>query len=37
MVSDASLLNTQHNKVRIKSKVENTRESSCTLPNISVL
>ena len=32
MVLDASLLNTQHNKVRIKGKVEQSRERSRTLP-----
>ena len=32
MVLDASLLNTQHYKVRIKGKVEQSRERSCTLP-----
>ena len=31
MVLDASLLNTQHYKVRIKSKVEKSRESSSAL------
>ena len=29
---DATLLNTQHYKVRIKGKVEQSREWSCTLP-----
>ena len=32
MVLDASLLNTQHYKVRIKGKVEQSRERSRTLP-----
>ena len=32
MVLDASLLNTQHNKVRIKGKVEKSREMSSALP-----
>ena len=32
MVLDAAFLNTQHYKVRIKSKVEQTREWSSTLP-----
>ena len=32
IVLDASLLNTQHYKVRIKSKEEQSREWSCTLP-----
>ena len=32
MVLDASLLNTQHYKVRIKGKVEQSRERSCALP-----
>ena len=32
MVLDASLLNTQHYKVRIKSKVEQSREKSSALP-----
>ena len=36
MVLDATLLNTQHYKVRIKSKVEQSREWSSTLPYISV-
>ena len=31
MVLDASLLNTQHYKVRVKGKVEQSRERSCTL------
>ena len=33
MVLDTSLLNTQHYKVCIKSKVEQSRERSSTLPN----
>ena len=32
MVLDASLLNTQHYKVRIKGKVEQLRERSSALP-----
>ena len=32
MILDASLLNTQHYKVRIKGKVEQSRERSSTLP-----
>ena len=32
MVLDVSLLNTQHYKVRIKGKVEQTRERSSALP-----
>ena len=32
MVLDVSLLNTQHNKVRIKGKVEQSRERSSALP-----
>ena len=32
MVLDASLLNTQHYKVQIKGKVEQSRERSCALP-----
>ena len=32
MVLDATLLNTQHYKVRIKGKVEKSRESSSNLP-----
>ena len=32
MVFDAALLNTQHYKVRIKGKVEQSREWSNTLP-----
>ena len=32
MVLDAPLLNTQHYKVRIKGKVEQSRERSSTLP-----
>ena len=36
MVLDASLLNTQHYKVRIKGKVEPSREGSSALPYILV-
>ena len=36
MVLDASLLNTQYYKVRIKGKVEKSRERSSTLPYTSV-
>ena len=36
MVLDASLLNTQHYKVRIKGKVEKSRERSSALPNTLV-
>ena len=36
MVLDASLLNTQHYKVWIKGKVEQSREWSSALPYISV-
>ena len=32
IVLDAALLNTQHYKVRIKGKVEQSRERSSTLP-----
>ena len=32
MVLDAALLNTQHYKVRIKGKVEQSKERSCVLP-----
>ena len=32
MVLDASLLNTQHYKVRIKGKVEKSLERTCALP-----
>ena len=32
IVLDTSLLNTQHYKVRIKGKVEQSRERSCALP-----
>ena len=35
-VLDPALLNTQHYKVRIKGKVEQSRERSWVLPNISV-
>ena len=37
MVIDATLLNTQHYKVRIKGKVEQSREWSCALPYSSVM
>ena len=36
VVLDATLLNTQHYKVRIKGKVEQSKERSCALPYISV-
>ena len=36
IVLDTSLLNTQHYKVRIKGKVEQSRERSCALPYTSV-
>ena len=36
MVLDAALLNTQHYKVWIKSKVEQSGERSCALPNTLV-
>ena len=36
MVLDASLFNTQHFKVRIKSKMEQSRERSSNLPNTFV-
>ena len=36
MVLDAILLNTQHYKVRIKGKVEQSRERSSALPYTSV-
>ena len=36
MVLDTSLLNTQQYKVRIKGKVEQSREKSCALPFTSV-
>ena len=36
MVLDASLLNTQHYKVCIKGKVEQSKERSSTLPYTSV-
>ena len=34
MVLDASLLNTQHYKVRVNGKVEQSRERSSALPDI---
>ena len=37
MVPDATLLNAQHNKVRIKDKVEQSRERSSALSNTLVL
>ena len=37
MVLDAALLSTRHCKVRIKDKVEKSREWSSALPNTSVL
>ena len=37
MVLDTSLLNTQHYKVRIKGKVEQSRETSSALPYTLVL
>ena len=36
MVLDAALLNTHHYKVRIKGKVEQSRERSSAFPNPSV-
>ena len=36
MVLDAALLNTQHYKVRIKGKVEQSMERSIALPNTTV-
>ena len=36
MVLDATLLDTQHYKVKIKGKVEQSRERSSTLPHILV-
>ena len=36
MVFDAALINTQHYKVRIKSKVEQSRDLSSALPYTSV-
>ena len=36
MVFDAALLNTQHYKVRIKGKVEQSRERSCVFPYTGV-
>ena len=36
MVLDISLLNTQQYKIRIKGKVEQSREKSCALPYTSV-
>ena len=37
MVLDNSLLNNQHHKVRIKGKVEQSREGSCAFSYTSVL
>ena len=37
MVPDAALLNTQHYKVRIQGKLEQSREWSSALPYTSVL
>ena len=37
MVLDTSLLNTQQYKVRVKGKVEQSKERSNALPNTSVL
>ena len=37
MVLDASLLNTQHYKVQIKNKMEQSGERSSTLPDTLVL
>ena len=36
MALDATLINTQHYKVRIKGKVEQSRERSSALPNTLV-
>ena len=36
LVLDTSLLNTQHHKVHIKGKVEQSKERSSVLPYISV-
>ena len=36
MVLDASLLNTQHYKVRVKGKVEQSREKSSTLGVVAI-
>ena len=36
MLLDTSLLNSQHYKVRIKGKVEQSKEKSSALPNTSV-
>ena len=36
MVLDTSLVNTQHYKMLIKGKVEQSRESSCALPYTTV-
>ena len=37
MVFDTSLLNTQQYKVRIKGKVEQSKEKSSAFPNTSLL
>ena len=37
LIPDATLLNTQHYKVRIKGKVEQSKERSSTLPYTLVL
>ena len=37
MVLDASLLNTEHYKISIKGKIEQSREWSTALPYTSVL
>ena len=37
MVLDVALLNIQHYKVKIKGKVEQSRERNSALPNTSVL
>ena len=36
MVLDATLFNTQHSKVRIKGKMEQSRERSSAIPNTSM-
>ena len=36
MVADTALLNTQYYKVRIKGKVDQSKEWSCTLPYTTV-
>ena len=37
LVHDATLLNTKHYKVRIKGRVDQSRERSCGLPDTMVL